>query len=125
MILQAEAGHKSFVAAYDDHDKQIGDHHNVNQREHDEHDERFVELRGGEHDLAGSVNDRLASGVKDWRDFIANRFDELPEGFLVAKDCLHKVYEFYPKMKHIHRLGHDKADIERHLQPAAPEYEVG
>jgi hypothetical protein len=38
MAVKVEAGNKGLVAADDDHDQQVGDHHHVDQAENDEHD---------------------------------------------------------------------------------------
>src|SRR5574343_100906 len=46
MLFQVEAGDKSFVAADDHHDQQIGDHHHVDQAEDGQHDVDFGEVSG-------------------------------------------------------------------------------
>ena len=44
MPLQMHARDEGFVAADDHHDEQVGDHHHVDQAEHDQHDDRLVQL---------------------------------------------------------------------------------
>jgi hypothetical protein len=43
--FQVHARDKGLVAANDDHDEQVGDHHHVNQRQHHQHDDGFVQRR--------------------------------------------------------------------------------
>ncbi len=38
VAFQVKAGNEGFVAADNDHDQQVGDHHHVDQAEHDQHD---------------------------------------------------------------------------------------
>jgi hypothetical protein len=49
---ESQAGNESFVAADDDHDQQIGDHHDVDQAENQQHDVGLAERSrlGHQHD---------------------------------------------------------------------------
>jgi len=49
VAFQIKARHEGFVAADDDHDEQVGNHHHVDQPQHDEHD-GFFGHRQGAHD---------------------------------------------------------------------------
>jgi len=44
MAGQIQPRDEGFVAADDDHDQQIGDHHHVDQAEHDQHHLGFAEI---------------------------------------------------------------------------------
>ncbi len=44
MAFQIEAGNKGFITADNDHDQQVGDHHDVDQPENDQHDLGFAEV---------------------------------------------------------------------------------
>ena len=48
VVFEIEAGNEGFVAADDDHDQQVGDHHDVDQAEDDQHDFGFGEVAAGE-----------------------------------------------------------------------------
>src|SRR4030067_2841769 len=46
MSFQIKARFESFIAADDDHDEQIGNHHHADQPQHNEHDRLFGEAHG-------------------------------------------------------------------------------
>ena len=43
VVFQAQARNEGFVAAHNHHDEQVADHHHVNQRQHHQHDDGFVQ----------------------------------------------------------------------------------
>src|SRR3546814_9015799 len=51
MPFQPEAGDKGLVAANDHHDEQVGDHHDVDQAKHDQHDLLFAKVSGMENEV--------------------------------------------------------------------------
>ncbi|MNJ68835.1 hypothetical protein D3C77_651240 [compost metagenome] len=51
MILQAQPRHERLVAPHDHHDKQIRDHHHVDQSQHQQHDLHFAKAIGMRHQV--------------------------------------------------------------------------
>jgi hypothetical protein len=74
--------------------KQVGDHHYVDQRQDDQHDDRFIE-RSHRHIrlVADAGHEGLQSG-------------------LVTKCCFKQVNQLHPEVKNINTLSSNQADIQ-------------
>ena len=103
--LEVHARNEGLVAADDDHDQQVGDHHHVDQAKHDQHDRCLGQLA------------RIRA--------IADRLDDMRRRLLIPERSADEIDEFNPEMDDIHTLRDDQAEVERQLEPAAHEDEVG
>ena len=118
VAFQVHAADEGFVAADDHHDQQVGDHHHVDQRQHGEHDHGFGQLRR-------LLADHRAGGVLDVGELVAHAVDQRVQRGLVAEGRFDQVNQLDPEMEHVDTLRQDQPDVERQLQPAAHEDEVG
>ena len=107
VAFKVHAADKGFVAAHNHHDQQVGDHHHVDQRQHHQHDHRFVER-----------DDRN-------RGFVTNTGDQCLQCWLAAKSRFNQMHQLHDEMHHIHRLRCDQTQIKRQLQPAAGKNKSG
>jgi hypothetical protein len=107
VAFQVHAAHEGLVAAHDHHDQQVGDHHHVDQRQHHQHDHRLVERadrRGG---------------------LVADAGDQGLQRGLAAERGFDQVQQLDQEVHHVHRLRDDQAQVQRQLQPAAGEDQLG
>ena len=98
MAFQVHAADKGFVAAHNDHDEQVGDHHDVNQRQDYQHDERFIER--GQRRRGGLGTHAGAQGL---------------QGGLVAKRGLQQVQQLDPEVVDINALRKNEPQVQRQL----------
>jgi hypothetical protein len=91
VILEVHPRHERLVAADDDHDQQVGDHHHVDQPQHHQHDHRL----GQRFHRHGGLTRRRG------------REQDLLDRRLVAERRLDQVREFDPEVPDVDGLGND------------------
>jgi hypothetical protein len=89
------------------HDQQVRNHHNVDEGQHHQHDDGFIQCDDGR------------------RCLVADAGDQRLQRRLATECGFNQVPELDQKMQHIHGLRSNQAEVKRQLQPAAGENQIG